>query len=83
MSKITSAIADYAIHYDLLHYHYDCWLFNTITGAINSGIKAQCSPTTSFDAKTFSHQYWANQHRYLITLSANLVPLCIHHHLAV
>ena len=66
MSKITSAIADYAIHYDLLHYHYDCWLFNTITGAINSGIKAQCSPTTSFDAKTFSHQYWANQHRYLI-----------------
>lgn len=66
MSKITSAIADYAIHYDLLHYHYDCWLFNTITGAINSGIKAQCSLTTSFDAKTFSHQYWANQHRYLI-----------------
>jgi len=66
MTKIASAVADYATQYDLLHYHYDWWLFKTITGAINSAKQAQCSPATSLEAKTFSHQYWANQHRYLI-----------------
>ena len=50
----------------LLHYHYDRWLFKTITGAFNSAKQAQCSPATALEAKTFSHQYWTNQHRYLI-----------------
>ena len=65
MTKITSAVSDYVMHYDL-HYQYDLWLFKTITGAINSTKKAQCSPATALEAKTFRHQYWANQHRYLI-----------------
>lgn len=34
--------------------------------SINSAKKAQCSLTTSLEATTFSHQYWANQHHYLI-----------------
>ena len=66
MTKIASPICDYAINYDLLHYHYDRWLFKTITGAINSAKQAQCSPATALEAKTFSQQYWSNQHRYLI-----------------
>ena len=66
MAKIASPVSDYAMNYDLLHYHYDCWLFKTITGAINSAKQAQCSPATALEAKTFSHQYWTNQHRYLI-----------------
>ena len=66
MTKITSAVSDYAMHYDLLHYNYDCWLFKTIIGAINSAKQAQGSPATALEAKTFSHQYWANQHHYLI-----------------
>ena len=66
MTKIASAVSDYAMHYDLLHYHYDRWLFKTITGAINSAKQAQCSPATALEAKTFSHQYWTNQHRYLM-----------------
>ena len=66
MTKIASPIWDYATNYDLLHYHYDRWLFKTITGAINSAKQAQCSPATALEAKTFSHQYWRNQHRYLI-----------------
>ena len=66
MAKIASPVSDYAMNYDLLHYHYDCWLFKTITGAINSAKQAQCSPTTVLEAKTFSHQYWMIQHRYLI-----------------
>ena len=69
MAKIASPVSDYAMNYDLLHYHYDCWLFMTITGAINSAKQAQCSPTTALEAKTFSHQYWTIQHRYLIDSS--------------
>ena len=38
----------------------------TITGAINSAKKLKCSPAIALEAKTFSHQYWANQHRLLI-----------------
>ena len=26
MAKIASPVSDYAMNYDLLHYHYDCWL---------------------------------------------------------
>lgn len=66
MTKISSAVSDYSLHYDLLHYHYDRWLFKTITGAINSAKQSQCSPAVALEAKTFSHQYWMNQHRYLI-----------------
>lgn len=65
MTKITSAVSDYAIHYNLVHYQYDRSLFKTITGAINSAKQGQCSPPTALEAKTFSHQYWANQHHYL------------------
>ena len=66
MTKITTPVADYSVHYALMDYHYDRWLFKTITGAINSAKKAQCSPATSLEAKTFSYQYWANRHRFLI-----------------
>ena len=66
MTKIASPISDYAMNYDLLHYQYDRWLFKIITGAINSAKQAQCSPAAALEAKTFSHQYWTNQHRYLI-----------------
>ena len=66
MTKISSPVADCSIQYDLLHYHYDGWLFKTTTGAINSAKNTQCSPATSLEAKTFSHQYWANQNRFLI-----------------
>lgn len=55
-----------SLHYDLLHYHYDRWPFKTITGAINSAKQAQCSPAIALEAKTFSQQYWMNQHRYLM-----------------
>ena len=50
LTKITSAVSDYALHYDLLHYRYDRWLFKTITGAINSAKQAQCSPATALEA---------------------------------
>ena len=66
MTKIASCVSDYAIEYNLLHYHYDRWLLKTITAAINSAQKSKCSPAVALEAKTFSHQYWGNQHRLLI-----------------
>ena len=57
MAKIASPVSDYAMNYDLLHYHYDRWLFKTITGAINSAKQAQCSPTTALEAKTFPNKH--------------------------
>ena len=66
MTKMGSPVLDYSVNYELLHYHYDGWLFKTITGAINSAKKGHCSPAISLEAKTFSHQFWRNQHRFLI-----------------
>ena len=56
MTKITSGVLDYNLHYELLHYQYDRWLFKTITGAINSAKQAQCSPAVALEAKTFSQE---------------------------
>lgn len=37
--KLTSQIADYAMLYDLLQFHYDLWLWQTASGAIASAEK--------------------------------------------
>lgn len=66
MTKIRSAVLDYGLQYEFLHYHYDRWLFKMITGAINTAAKSGCSPAKGLEAKTFSHQYWKNQHHLLI-----------------
>ena len=34
MTKVMSQIRDYCLHYDLLQFQFDRWLFNTVTGAI-------------------------------------------------
>ena len=72
MTKVMSCVPDYAIEYDLLHYHYDRWLFKTITGAINTAKKSNCSPAAALEAKTFSHQYWATSIAFSSTPCANL-----------
>lgn len=57
VNKMRSAVLDYSLEYELLHYHYDRWLFKTVTGAINTAAKSGCSPAKSLKGKTFSHQY--------------------------
>lgn len=47
MTKMGSSVLDYSVNYELLHYHYDRWLFKTITGAVNSAKKGYCSPAIS------------------------------------
>ena len=52
--------------YDLLHFHYDLWLWQTVSGAIACARKLKCSPNRALEAKTFSSEYWKWQHRYLM-----------------
>ena len=65
-TKLLSEILDYALHYDLLQFQYDRWLYKTVSGAINTARFLKCSPARSLDTKTFSATYWQWQHRYLL-----------------
>lgn len=66
MSKVTSCIADYSISFELLHFHYDLWLFKTVSGAVSVGRNRFCSPAKSLETKFFSGEYWRWQHRFLL-----------------
>ena len=55
--KILSPVVDYSIHYDLLQYQYDRWLFKTITGAVN---------TSNARTKSLSKTFCQHQHLFLI-----------------
>ncbi len=65
-TKLLSEILDYGLHYDLLQFQYDRWLYKTVSGAINTARFLKCSPARSLDTKTFSATYWQWQHRYLL-----------------
>ena len=64
--KVNSQIADYTLSHKLLHFHYDLWLFKTVSGAISCGRQRQCSPARSLQTKAFSVEYWKWQHRFLL-----------------
>ena len=64
--KVLSPVIDYAIHYDLLQYQYDRWLFKTITGAVNASNASGCSPNRSLESKSFSKTFWQHQHLFLV-----------------
>ena len=66
MTKVFSEIADYGTSFELLQFHYDIWLFKTVSGAITTAWKRSCSPATSLEAKTFSCEFWKWQLRCLI-----------------
>lgn len=64
--KLLSGIVDYGLLFDLLHFHYDRWLYKTITGAINTAKQLHCSPARALELKTFSPGFWKWQHRFLL-----------------
>ena len=37
MTKVMSEIADYGLVHEVLHFHYDLWLWQTVSGAISQG----------------------------------------------
>ena len=53
MKKMTSCITDYALSFELLHFHYDLWLFKTVSGAVSVGRNRFCSPAKSLETKFF------------------------------
>ena len=65
MTKVFSKISDYATHYELFQFHYDLWLFKTVSGAITTARKTQCLPAKSLEGKPFSSEFWKWQHHYL------------------
>ena len=66
MIKVNSEIADYSMNHELLHFHYDLWLWQTVSGAIASARHLKCSPNKALETKAFSSEYWRWQHRYLM-----------------
>lgn len=65
MIKTFSQVSDYGTNYELLQFHYDLWLFKTISGAITTARKKYCSTARALDAKTFSSEYW-KWHNYCL-----------------
>ena len=41
--KVNSSIADYGLNDELLHFHYNLWIFKTISGPITTGHQRLCS----------------------------------------
>ena len=66
MTKVMSEIADYGLMHEVLHFHYDLWLWQTVSRAISQGKKMKCTPNKALESKTFSTEYWRWQHRYLM-----------------
>ena len=45
MTKVFSQISDYGTNFELLQFHYDLWIFKTISGAITTARKKYCYKT--------------------------------------
>ena len=54
------------MNHELLHFHYDLWLWQTVSGAIASARQLKCSPNKALETEAFSSEYWRWQHRYLM-----------------
>ena len=65
MVKAFSQISDYGTSFELLQFHYDLWVFKTVSGAITTARKKYCTPARALDAKTFSADYW-RWHNYCL-----------------
>ena len=64
--KTFSQVIDYSLQFELLQFQYDLWIFKTVSGALSSARKMNCSPARALNAKTFSTGYWKDQYRLLL-----------------
>lgn len=67
MVKLNSEIGDCSLNHELLDFHYDLWLWQTVSGAIASARRLKCSPNRALETKSFSSEYWRWQHRFLLS----------------
>ena len=68
MWKCFSPNIDYAIHYDVLHFQYDRWLYESISGTIDSAKQFGVSPAIALSSKFYSHTFWRWQHALLLNV---------------
>ena len=66
MNKVFSEISDFGTNFELLQFHYDLWIFKTVSGAVTTARQKHCSPARKLEAKTFSADFWRWQHLALI-----------------
>ena len=71
MRRLTSCIVEYALSFEILHFHYDLWLFKCRWQSV--GHNRSCSPAKSLETKSFSVEYWKWQHPW-IQQCQHLVP---------
>ena len=65
-AKLLSDITSYNNDFELLQFHYDRWLYKTISGAVSVGKGFTCSPLRALEDKHFTAGYWKWQNRYLV-----------------
>jgi len=68
--KCFSPVIDYSLHFELLQFTFDRWVYKTSTGALQSswqyyGAVSQHKVLSALDSKPFSIEYWKWQNRYL------------------
>lgn len=66
MTKVFSQVLDYGTNFELLQFHYDFWLFRTVSGAITTAQRFHSTPAQSLAGKAFSPEFWKWQHLALI-----------------
>ena len=52
MHTVLSPIVDYSLNFELLQCQYNCWLFKTVTGTVNSSRVSGCSPNVACSTLT-------------------------------
>ena len=64
--KASSSIMDYSCSFNLLQFQYERWIYQTITGTIESCKSFNVSAATSLDSKPICHSFWRWQHSLLL-----------------
>ena len=66
MWKCLSPVLDYFLNFNLLQFQYEQWLYETVSGSIDSGKKYNLCPASVLSQKPFCHSFWRWLHALLI-----------------
>ena len=58
--KVMSKFANFSSSFDLLQFHFDRYLYKTVSGAIETARQQHVSPNAALENKQFHCTYWAN-----------------------
>ena len=66
MWKCLSLVFNYSLDFNLLQFQYERWLYQIVSGSIDSGKKYNLCPTSVLSQKPFCNSFWRWQHALLI-----------------